>query len=58
MYNQGEPNDPTTLATNANLAHHYKMGEGSTAPIMTDEVGNNSGNMINMDQTNFVGDTP
>lgn len=58
LYNQGEPNDPTTLATNASLAHHYKMGEGSTAPILIDEVGSNDGNMINMDQTNFVGDTP
>ena len=58
LYNQGEPNDPTTLATNANLAHHYKMGEGSTAPVLTDDAGNNNGNMINMDQTNFVGDVP
>ena len=58
LYNQGEPNDPVTLATNANLAHHYKMGEGSTAPVLIDDAGDNDGNMINMDQTNFVGDVP
>ena len=58
LYNQGEPNDPSNLLTNANLAHHYKMGDGSTAPILTDEVGSNNGTMVNMDQTNFVEDTP
>jgi len=44
--------------SSANLYNWWRMGEGSIPPVMPDEMGNNDGNMINMDGTNFVGDVP
>ncbi len=58
LYNNGIPIDPADLPTLANLAHHYRMGDGSVAPTINDEIGSNPGTMVNMDNTNFVGDVP
>jgi len=58
LYNGGVPIDPATLATSATLDHYWKMGDGDTSPILKDHAGSNDGNMLNMDNTNFVLDVP
>lgn len=56
LYNSGSPEDPTGHSAAANLQSWYKMGDGDTAPTISDNVGSDDGTMIN-DPT-FENDSP
>tara|TARA_R110002020_G_scaffold731_4_gene3639 strand:+ start:4704 stop:5795 length:1092 start_codon:yes stop_codon:yes gene_type:complete len=62
LYNGGYPD---AVAGLANIQFYYKMGDGdnegnpiATAPTIIDEIGNNNGTMVNMEQADFVADVP
>lgn len=57
LYNSGVPDNPTDVDFAANLVHYYK-GDGNSSPVLTDFKGSVDGTMINMDNDNFIGDTP
>lgn len=58
IYNGGAPKNLQELTTEPDLVSWLKMGEKDTAPTITDVVGDNDGNLINMDSTNIVEDAP
>ncbi len=60
LYNNGHPKNPRFHSKNANLIHHYRMGDGDTYPTITDRVGSNNGTMTSMTSAavNFVTDHP
>lgn len=53
IYNSGLPTD---LSSESNLLAWYRMGDGDTAPTLTDNIGSNDGTMINF--STFSTDVP
>lgn len=58
IYNSGTLTDLSTLSTNANLTHWYRMGDGDTYPIIHDQAGSFDVVMLNMSGSNFEVDVP
>ena len=58
IWNNHQSSDLTTLPTAENLVHWWRMGDGDTALLLTDQVGSVDATMVNMDGTNFVADAP
>jgi hypothetical protein len=53
IYNNGLPTD---LSSESNILAWYRMGDGDTAPTLTDNIGSNNGTMTNF--TTFSTDVP
>jgi hypothetical protein len=53
IYNSGLPTD---LSSESNILAWYRMGDGDTAPTLTDNIGSNDGTMINF--STFSTDKP
>ena len=53
IYNSGLPTD---LSSESNILAWYRMGDGDTAPTLTDNIGSNDGTMTNF--TTFSTDVP
>jgi len=59
VYNEGSPNDLSSLSSSANLVGWWRMGDGDTYPTLTDNsVNSNDGTMTNMEVMDIVGDAP
>ena len=58
MYNSGSPKSLLQQTYTPSLVSWWRMGDLDTAPVITDVMGVDDLDMINMDGTNFVGDTP
>lgn len=54
LYNSGTIPDATQLSTYTDCVAHFKMGEGSLAPNLEEEISGNTATMVNMDSSNFV----
>jgi hypothetical protein len=58
LYDGGGITDLNSYSGSANLVSWYRMGDGDTFPIITDQKGVQSGTMVNMISNNFVTDAP
>ena len=58
LYNAGVPENIREHSAYANVVSWWKMGESDSAPTINDNVGDNHATMVNMDNSNFVGDVP
>jgi hypothetical protein len=58
LYNNGVPDYPSVIKSGANLIHHYRMGDDDIGTTITDVVGTNDAEMINMFVSNFNTDIP
>jgi len=62
LYNSGTPIeigiDQGDYTSSDDAVSWWRMGEGSTSPTINDALSSNDGSMMNMDQSNFVADTP
>jgi hypothetical protein len=58
LYDSGGITNLNDYLGSANLVSWYRMGDGDTFPIITDQKGVQSGTMVNMIATNFVTDAP
>lgn len=58
IYNSGQPGDLADHSAFNNLNSWWRMGDGSTYPLIVDEVGANDATMLNMISGSIVGDVP
>lgn len=58
LYNSGHPANPNSHSQAANLIHWWRMGDGDTFPVLTDNKGSVSATMTNMAVTAIVTTVP
>ena len=56
LYNGGSPSNLANFTPGP--AHWYRMGDGDSAPTLSDSIGNADLTMTNMSESNFVTDVP
>ena len=56
LYNGGSPSNLANFIPGP--AHWYRMGDGDSAPTLSDSIGNADLSMNNMNDNNFVTDVP
>ena len=58
IYNSGSPQNVADLTFSTNLVSFYRCGDGDADPTIFDNHGVNDLNMVNMENSDFVSDTP
>ena len=56
LYNGGTPSNLAIFTPGP--AHWYRMGDGDSAPTLTDSIGNADLTMTNMGDANFLSEVP
>ena len=58
LYNSGSPLSPLDHSASAFVTNWFRMGDGDTFPVVTDNVGSDDGTMTNMTSGDIIGVVP